>query len=146
MSRLLGRTKQIMAAVFTNSKGFDRHAKPVELVSITDNGKAKFQWTVDESQVNGLKTLHGGFTAFIVDVTTTVMLITLGKNRPGVSIELNVSYMKPARIGEVVTLETECKKLGSSLAFTEAVIKNSKGDLLATAKHTKYVGDLEKKQ
>ena len=85
-------------------------------------------------------TLHGGYIGYIADLTTTLPLLSLGSNNPGVSVELNISYMKAAKEGELVTVETEVLKLGKSLAFTEAVLTNEKGDLIAKAKHTKFVG------
>ena len=136
MSKVLTICRQLMKLMY----GFDRMAKPIELISVSENGKYTFEWKVDESQSNAHGTLHGGYTAFMVDYATSLALVGIGEHKPGNSIELSISYLKPAKIGEIVTMETDCKKLGSSLAFMEATLKNKEGKLLATAKHIKFIG------
>ena len=75
----------------------------------------------------------------MVDFTTTAALMVMENSKAGVSVDMSISYMRAAKIGDVVTMETECKKIGSTLAFMEATLKNSDGKLLAVGKHTKYV-------
>merc|ERR1712080_340090 len=106
-----------------------------------ESGKLKFQFTVDESVVNVNQTLHGAYIAFLVDETTTCALALAHRdNARGVSVEMNISYTRAARLNEIVTIETECKKVGSTLAFLEATFKTSDGKLIATGRHTKFVG------
>ena len=122
----------------SNTKRLDRLTRNIEVVSAADTGKCTFQWKVEEEQLNGSGTLHGGFTAYILDFSTTVTLMAMGSN-PGVSIDLSVSYLNSAKSGDLVTVETECKKLGKTIAFLEAEFKvNEK--LIATGKHTKFIG------
>ena len=124
--------------VSSNTKRFDRLTRNFEVVAATDTGKCTFQWKVEEEQLNGVGTLHGGFTAYVLDYSTTVALLAMG-SKPGVSIDLGVSYLSAAKSGDIVTVETDCKKLGRTLAFLEAEFKvNEK--LIATGKHTKFVG------
>ena len=55
---------------------------------------------------------------------------------------MHMNYLRAARVNDIVHVETECKKVGSTLAFLEATITNANtGKLIATATHTKYVGD-----
>lgn len=138
MSKLLNVMRQGMK-ILTSGKGFDRIAAPVECISATDTGQCKFQWTVSEEQVNGFGTLHGGYTAYMVDFTTTAALMVMPMNKSGVSVDMSISYLQAAKVGEIVTMETECKKVGSTLAFMEAVLKNEDGKIIATGKHTKYL-------
>ena len=122
-----------------NTKGMDRLTQNFEVVTANAAGNCTFQWKVEEEQVNGFGTLHGGFTAYVLDYSTSVALMAMG-SKPGVSIDLNVSYLSAAKIGDIVTVETECRKLGKTLAFLEADFKvNDK--LIATGKHTKFVGE-----
>ena len=124
--------------VLTSGKGFDRIAAPVEIVAAANNGSCKFQWKVCDKQLNGFGTMHGGYTAFMMNFTTTAALMVMEtNNKPGVSVEMSISYLRAAKAGETVTMETECKKIGSTLAFMEATLKDSNGKILATGKHTK---------
>lgn len=124
--------------VLASTKGFDRLTSKFEVVAATNVGKCTFQWKVEEEQLNGLGTLHGGFTAYVLDYSTSAALMAMGST-PGVSIDLGVSYLSAAKPGDIVTVETDCKKLGRTLAFLEAEFKvNDK--LIATGKHTKFVG------
>ena len=51
------------------------------------------------------------------------------------------SYMKAARLGDVLEVHAECLKLGKTLAFTTAdVIHKADGDLIATGRQTKHIG------
>ena len=63
----------------------------VELLSLQE-GKASFKMKVDESHLNGLGTLHGGMTAFLVDNLTTGTVLTKPPHLPGVSIDMSIRY------------------------------------------------------
>ena len=86
-------------------------------------------------------TLHGGFSAHLVDSMTTLALLTMGEeSRPGVSVDMNLTYMKPARIGEEITIEARTLRTGKTLAFLECEIRNKHQALLVKGSHTKFVG------
>lgn len=46
--------------------------------------------------------------------------------------------MKAARLGDVLTIKSECLKAGQSLGFATVDIINQNGDLVAQGKHTKF--------
>lgn len=144
MSKLLTTVRQAMKAV-TSMNNLERLAKPLEIVEACEKtGRLKFEFTVDKSQTNINNTLHGAYIAFLVDHTTSFSLVMAGKtSNPGVSVDMNMSYMRSAKIGEVVFIESEIMKIGSNLAFLEATLTNSDGKLVATARHTKFVGTIE---
>lgn len=135
---VLQRVRQIMQASLT-SKRFDRLAKTVELLSLQE-GKASFKMKVDESHLNGVGTLHGGMTAFLVDNLTTGTVLTKPPHLPGVSIDMSISYLRAAPVGEEITINTEVVKMGRTLAFTSAELLNKDGKLIAKASHTKFIG------
>uniref|UniRef100_A0A915EAZ8 Acyl-coenzyme A thioesterase 13 n=1 Tax=Ditylenchus dipsaci TaxID=166011 RepID=A0A915EAZ8_9BILA len=86
--------------------------------------------------VNGKGTLHGGMTAALVDIVTARAVGVTVKDVPMVSTDLSVSYMLPAQIGEVVSIEAVCLKIGRNLAFTEATFRRkSDNALIAKGKH-----------
>ena len=86
-------------------------------------------------------TLHGGFSAHIVDNMSTLALATVQDEfRPGVSVDMNLTYMKPARIGEEIIIEARTLRAGKTLAFLECEIRNKDEALLVKGSHTKFVG------
>ena len=47
--------------------------------------------------------------------------------------------MRAARPGDILTIDAFCRKIGNTIAFTEASISNQDGKLIATGKHTKFI-------
>ena len=86
-------------------------------------------------------TLHGGFSAHLVDSMSSLALATAQDEfRPGVSVDMSLTYMKPARIGEEIIIEARTLRAGKTLAFLECEIRNKDEALLVKGSHTKFVG------
>ena len=86
-------------------------------------------------------TLHGGFSAHIVDNMSTLALVTVQDEfRPGVSVDMNLTYMKPAKVGEEIIIEARALKAGRTMVFLECEIRNKDQALLVKGSHTKYIG------
>ena len=62
----------------------------VKLVSASPEGNLSCELCVGEEHVNRGGTLHGGFTATLVDTISTLALIAADKP-PGVSTDLSIS-------------------------------------------------------
>ncbi|KAL9980838.1 hypothetical protein ACROYT_G009476 [Oculina patagonica] len=140
---MLQKIRQVIMSAFS-SKGFDRLAKTVELLSLQE-GKASFKMKVDESHLNGIGTLHGGMTAFLVDNLTTAAVLTKPPHLPGVSIDMNLNYLRAAPLGEEITINAEVVKMGRTLVFTSAELLNKDGKLIAKGSHTKFIGQAPSK-
>jgi len=119
---------------------FQRCAGGCRLLSVED-GRVKVEFEVKEEHTNPFGTLHGGCTASLVDIVTTAAILAKeGNTHPGVSVDLTVSYLAPAKIGETVVLDASVIKFGRSMAFTKAELHTTHGDrprIIATALHTK---------
>ena len=86
-------------------------------------------------------TLHGGFSAHIVDNMSTLALATVQEEfRPGVSVDMNLTYLKPAKVGEEIIIEARALKAGKTMAFLECEIRNKDEALLVKGSHTKFIG------
>jgi len=83
-------------------------------------GHVKVEFDVGKEHTNPLGTLHGGCTATLIDTLTTSSLFTTAHGSTGVSIDLSVSYLLPAQVGETVILDARVVKMGKNLAFTRA--------------------------
>lgn len=126
--------------MLSKRKVFDRVMEKVKLVS-ADPGKVVGELVVEEEHQNAGGTLHGGLTATLVDSITTLALLSMENGRPGVSIDLHVSYMAPAKSGDLITITAECLKVGKTMAFTTAELRLNDGKLVARGNHTKHLGN-----
>ncbi|KAL3831803.1 hypothetical protein ACJMK2_023506 [Sinanodonta woodiana] len=124
----------------TKNNGFESILKQIRVVA-GGNGTCTCEMTVTEEHQNQGGTLHGGCTATLVDAVSTWALMATDENVAGVSVNMDISYMKAAKVGEDIVIEAKTLKRGKRLAFLSVDIKNkSDGSLLAQGKHTKYIG------
>ena len=85
--------------------------------------------------------MHGGFSAHLVDSVTTIALMTNEGGLPGVSVDMNMTYMKGAKVGEEILIEAKTLKKGRTLAFLECEIRSKESNaLLVKGSHTKFIG------
>ncbi|KAG8529973.1 uncharacterized protein KY384_005455 [Bacidia gigantensis] len=108
-------------------------------ISAAQPGKVKFELEIQKQHSNRLGTLHGGTIASLVDLGGSLALASNGLYATGVSTDLNVTYLKAGKIGDLLRAEVICDKLGKNLAFTTSSFFSSKGELIARGSHTKYV-------
>lgn len=96
---------------------------------------------VEEEHTNKMGTLHGGMTATLIDVVSTVALVYTERGIPGVSVDMNITYTNAAKIGDSVLITAQILKQGKSLAFaTVDVTDKATGKLIAQGRHTKHIG------
>ncbi|KAJ6798909.1 acyl-coenzyme A thioesterase 13-like [Iris pallida] len=85
--------------------------------------------------------LHGGVIATLVDVIGSAAIVSGGHTlTSGVSIDLSVSHMDAAFVGEEV--EIEAKLLNDSKTLGVAAVeirKKATGKIIAQGRHTKYL-------
>lgn len=123
-----------------DSPGFDRVLSKVNVVAASP-GKVVCQMTVEEEHTNRGGTLHGGLTATLVDVISTAAIMYSERAAPGVSVDMNITYMSAAKIGEDVLITAQVLKQGRTLAFATVDLTNkATGKLLAQGRHTKHLG------
>ena len=94
---------------------------------------------------NGMGNLHGGATALIFDLSTTLPLSIIRKEgfweMVGVTRTLNVSYMEAVKEGEEVEITAEVMKVGKKLAHVRGLMRKVEGGkagkIVATCEHGK---------
>ena len=85
-------------------------------------------------------TLHGGLSATIIDSISTLALTSDQNFSYGVSVNMDISYIKAAKLGEEVLIEAKVLKRGKTLAFLDCELRNkATGDLLVKGSHTKFI-------
>ena len=111
---------------------YSRLFSTVKLLECFDDGSAKFQWTVEEWQLNKRGSLHGGYITSILAFATNTGLC-LANIEDYVSADINVSFLSTTKEGDLVTIETQVISRGPILSSTRARLVLDSGKLIATA-------------
>ncbi|XP_065183231.1 acyl-coenzyme A thioesterase 13-like [Sycon ciliatum] len=123
----------------TAGKDLNRMLKEVRLTEFSPN-RCVCEMTVGEEQSNPHGTLHGAFATLLMDGVTTMAIIASGRPVPGLSVEMNMSYVQGAKTGEEIRIIGDCVKAGKSLAYANCEIRRISDDkLVATGRHIKHV-------
>jgi len=128
-----------------NSPIYDFLLSEAELISAT-KGTVTAQLTLRKNHVNSRGSIHGAVSATIVDWSGGLAIATHGLEKTGASIDIHVTYIGGAQIGDTIEIEATAHKVGRSVAFTtikiyKIVVGNpGPGPMVATASHTKYIG------
>ncbi|KAL5479088.1 hypothetical protein ACEPAI_2376 [Sanghuangporus weigelae] len=98
---------------------------------------------VEQDMVNGGGNMHGGCSAYLIDVCSTLPIIGLMDamkrgGRGGVSQVLDVVYHSPARVGDVLRIVSTTISLGARTMSARSEIWNvTQHRLVATGVHIK---------
>ena len=112
-----------------------------------NSGKCLVELKVDENLANINKVIHGGAIATLVDAVSTAALFNTPLRKPGVSVDIHLSYMKPAKLNDTILVEGKVVKAGNKMAYlsAEVYIKSEESfdlkreNLVATGTHTKFI-------
>ena len=106
-------------------------------------GRAVFEGTPGAGVLNPMGTVHGGWSATLLDSACGVA--THSSLKPGqtyATLELKVSFHKPVTTTTgLVRAEGKLLSIGRRVAFAEAKLTNAAGRLLASATSTLMVMD-----
>jgi acyl-coenzyme A thioesterase 13 len=125
-----------LLGAFLHQGKFDQCLSKLKVLSV-ESGLVKCELPIDKSTSNYYDTLHGGATSTLVDVVGTMAVLSKDPLKPGVSVELNVSFIRAANVGETINIEGRLLKLGRKLAYTQVDLIAEDGKLIATGRHTK---------
>ncbi len=90
---------------------------------------------VTELKQNGMGTLHGGVTATMVDAAIGIALIGQLGGGKATTVELSVSYLRPATHGKVQA-RARLLKVGKTLAMGTAEVHDPHGRMIASGSAT----------
>uniref|UniRef100_A0A1I7YNU3 Acyl-coenzyme A thioesterase 13 n=1 Tax=Steinernema glaseri TaxID=37863 RepID=A0A1I7YNU3_9BILA len=145
LARNIARVRQHITE-FPTMAGFNRIPGNCKIVSV-EEGRVRVEMDVTANQLNPVGTLHGGCTATLADIFTTMALIATPRGLPGVSVDLHCSYLSAAKEGETIIIDSQVIKSGRSMAFTRAeFLKKSDNSPIAVCLHTKAIVEPKKKQ
>jgi uncharacterized protein (TIGR00369 family) len=113
-----------------------------DLVS-AEPGRVVFSCRPDESAYNPIGSIHGGLLCTLLDsVTACALQSTLPRGKAYTSVEIKVNYLRAVRSSSgPLTATGTVVKSGSRLGFTEGVVTDGSGAVVATATSTLLVFD-----
>ncbi|OKL57104.1 hypothetical protein UA08_07550 [Talaromyces atroroseus] len=104
--------------------------------------RATFRLYITPKMANFHNSIHGGCTATVIDILSSMLVI--GASQPGmfqvggVSRNLNVTYLRPMRVGSEVRVICELVQMGKRLALVKTEIRSVDNDeLCALGDHQK---------
>ena len=85
------------------------------------------RFPLEQWQVNGLGTLHGGMISTMMDLTMSMAVYCFSRQSIPPTISMTVNYMRPVPMGEYVWIKANVTSLGkrNATAYCEAVIPSS---------------------
>jgi uncharacterized protein (TIGR00369 family) len=113
-------------------------------ITEAEPGRVVFTCTPDESAYNPIGAVHGGLVCTLLDsVAGCALHSTLPQGKGYTSVEIKVNYLKPVRAASgTLTAVGTVVKSGSRVGFTEGVVTDASGSVVATATSTLLVFDL----
>ncbi|MDH4872404.1 PaaI family thioesterase [Pseudomonas sp. BN515] len=106
-------------------------------------GAAEFRMPIEARHLNRQGMLHGGLVATLLDAACGYAGLHASEDEEeihGVTVMLNIAYLKAARAGTVIA-QGRVNRSGRSLYFAEASLETLDGELLATAQGTFKQGE-----
>ncbi|PWH81429.1 PaaI family thioesterase [Brumimicrobium oceani] len=125
--------------VLTMYKASNKFGAFLEMeLEVLEEGQAKYIIEIKEKHLATPIAAHGGVVAGLIDGTLGVAALTIaGKNNNVVStVELQVNYLKPVKLGDVLTSVGKVISAGKRLLYVEAGVTNQDGVLVAKASGT----------
>lgn len=102
----------------------------------TDAGTIEVAFRASPDLINPVGKVQGGFLAAMLDDTLGPALVaTLDEGQFAVTLELKVSFLRPASVGLLVGRGRVVHR-GGSIAFLEGSLSESDGTIVATATAT----------
>ncbi|KAI9298157.1 Thioesterase/thiol ester dehydrase-isomerase [Neoconidiobolus thromboides FSU 785] len=124
--------------------GYTRTVLPEYFETIEANERRIVQeFIVEKRHLNNDSSIHGGFLAYLVDMCGSYAILNSLKDYCGVSVDINISYLAGAKVGEKIRVESRVDKIGRTLAFTSVELFKLNGDnkkvVIALGRHTKFL-------
>lgn len=126
-------TDDQLRAIFAGLERHHLHAMFGVKVERAADGQAVARCTLGQNHMNILGSIHGGVYYVLLDVASYCAALTvLPISANAATIDIHVSVLRPAKIGDEMELRGEVRKRGRSLIFLESqALVNGKPAALA---------------
>jgi acyl-coenzyme A thioesterase 13 len=142
---ILAHVQRVWDRIRPNSTIYRVLLSDIQLSSAT-HGRVIARLRLQPVHLNSKGTLHGSVSATIVDWAGGMAIASTGLDKTGVSTDIHISYVSPARDGQEIEIEAWVSRVGRNLGYTMVEIRKagddpgSKGPVVCTGSHTKYLG------
>jgi acyl-CoA thioesterase len=92
---------------------------------------AVMEVTVSEAHANYFGGAHGGLIATLIDTVSFFPKPLLPSGKSYTTTNLNVAYVRPAAVGDVLRARSELAHVGRRMASVTVTVKNQKDKLVA---------------
>ncbi|KAF8510463.1 HotDog domain-containing protein [Hysterangium stoloniferum] len=114
--------------------------KPMENAPKKREGVVVCEIEVDEGMVNGGGNLHGGCSAYLIDMCTSLPIAAVSGGYAGVSQSLNMLYHAPAPVGTPLRIISKSIAVGARAMSSRGEIWDTKNSrLVASGVHVKMM-------
>lgn len=105
---------------------------------ILSPGNVVYHVTVKEAHLATPHHAHGGLIASLLDAVTGVGALSLvcTENKVVATVNLNISYVLGARLGDALKAQSSLVKQGNRLLFMNGIVINQHGEIIAQANAT----------
>lgn len=125
------------AEITAHMMAHDRFSQWLGLeIDASDTGYCKLHFVVNDQMLNGFQVIHGGVLFSAADSA-----FAFACNSHGIltlALEASVSFTRPARSGDRLTVEAKTIHQGNRTGVYEVRITNHTGELIALFKGTAY--------
>ena len=125
--------KRVLEKMLAHDKFSDWLGLQVDMV---DNGYCKLHYTVREEMVNGFGSIHGGVLFSAAD--SAFAFACNSDNILSVALDVTISYTRPAKVGDVLTVEAKQLHLGNKTGLYHIITTNQNNELVCVFKGTSY--------
>ncbi len=107
-----------------------------------DEGVSVMSLTLEEKHMNPNGVVHGGVLMTLMDEGTGHAIVTVRgleamAETPHATVDMNVSFLSGARVGDELACEARTLRIGRAVAFAEAEVRRKdSGDLIAKGRFT----------
>lgn len=135
--------QRLMDRLLEKSPIYNFIMSPIKLINATQ-GTVTTQMVLNGNHVNSRGGLHGAVSATIIDFVTGLAIASWDlRETTGASVDMHISYLSTAKVGDTVEIVSTADKVGGSMAFSTIRISKvgKDGSLtpVTAGQHTKYV-------
>jgi len=107
-------------------------------VDKSEPGRSVWRMLADERFANPVGIIQGGFVAAFADSAMGAASVTFARERKvfSANAEIKVSFLKPAKVGAMLTCTAYVVSGGNRAAFLEAEVTDEDGRMIAKASST----------
>lgn len=99
---------------------------------VNDEGDLTLEFEVREEMLNPMGTIHGGALAAILDEAMGMQLfVKSNEDDAYFALNIAVDFVKNAKFGEKLNVQTEVVRIGRNTANLKSVIRNTKNEVVA---------------